>query len=317
MHKLNLTLILVSTCFYLIQAQQLPSFSQYREHISVINPAAIHTDYLIFKYPTSLGASYQKQWVDVPKSPSTQLVRADYYTAGSNGISFGGHILNDVAGPTNYLGLHGRISGRIGWMDSEKSKLTSVSVGINLGAIQYRIDGTEISFLESGDFLENGSESLWMPDVGFGIFAYRKWKKNRNLLYAGFSAPQTFNVKKKFQNQNSQLAIERNPHYYGIIGYLHALNAFSFVESTIWARHVRGIWHLDTNIKLQIDHLLWFGVGLDNHESFLFELGTIVNGRKQNSKNIMKISYAIRFNASIAAIQLGTSHEVNLIQLLN
>ena len=213
-HKLTITIILVYTGLSTLQAQQLPTVPQYREHVTLINPAAVLTDHFIFQYPTSLGIAYRKQWVNVPKSPSTYLVRADHYTSNRNGLSFGGHILKDKIGPTQYIRVQGRISGKLGWLNFDGSQLTSISAGINLGALQYHIDGSEISFLKPGDFLEDTRENLWMPDVGFGLFAYRKWKRSRDILYAGFSVPQAFSIKQRFQNSDNQLLIERNPHYY-------------------------------------------------------------------------------------------------------
>jgi len=315
LHRLTIALILVCTGLSTLQAQQLPTLPQYREHVTLINPAAVLTDHFIFGYPTSLGISYQQQWINVPQPPSTYLIRADHYTAKRNGLSFGGHMLKDEIGPTQYLRVHGRISGRVGWLNTKETQLTSISAGINFGALQYHIDGSKISFLEPGDFLEDASENLWLPDVGFGLFAYRKWKRSKDILYAGFSVPQVFNFKQRFQNSDNQLLIERNPHYYGLAGYLHVLDAFSYIESSIWARYIRGIWHLDANIKWQIDHLLWFGAGIDSTKNALIEVGYIIDGRKPDARYIWKVSYGVRFNSAIAAIQLGTSHEVVLILL--
>jgi len=59
-------------------AQQLPLFTQYRENIGIINPAAFNQDFLIYENNLSFGASYRRQWVGLESGPQTQTIRGEY-----------------------------------------------------------------------------------------------------------------------------------------------------------------------------------------------------------------------------------------------
>ncbi|MEM6771144.1 MAG: type IX secretion system membrane protein PorP/SprF, partial [Bacteroidota bacterium] len=61
-----------------LSAQQLSLFTQYREAATMINPAAMESDWLTFGYNMSFGANYRKQWVGQENSPETQSIRFSY-----------------------------------------------------------------------------------------------------------------------------------------------------------------------------------------------------------------------------------------------
>ena len=96
-----------------LQAQQLSLFTQYRENTTVINPAAVEADYLAYGLNASIGISYRQQWAGISGSPTTQVLRGSYIADGMSGVALmaGGHIINDVTGPTGLTGFYGRIAG--------------------------------------------------------------------------------------------------------------------------------------------------------------------------------------------------------------
>ncbi|MEY4134068.1 MAG: hypothetical protein RL386_418, partial [Bacteroidota bacterium] len=98
MSLLSLCLIFASRPLF---AQQLSLFTQYRENLSLINPAAIETDYLAFGNNVSFGASYRAQWIGLPGNPRTQTIRGTFLADRMSGVALmaGGQLINDQTGP--------------------------------------------------------------------------------------------------------------------------------------------------------------------------------------------------------------------------
>jgi len=104
------SLVLVSKT---LTAQQLSLFTQYRENIGIINPAAVENDYLAFGNNISFGASYRTQWLGISGNPRTQTLRGTFLADQMSGVAImaGGQLINDQTGPTGFTGFYGRIAG--------------------------------------------------------------------------------------------------------------------------------------------------------------------------------------------------------------
>ena len=84
-------ILLLSLLFCLsewVAAQQLPLFTQYREQIGIINPAAIQGDYFIYEHNVSMGGSYRRQWVGLDNAPTTQTIHGQYMYAERGGFGW-------------------------------------------------------------------------------------------------------------------------------------------------------------------------------------------------------------------------------------
>ncbi|MBT8221347.1 MAG: type IX secretion system membrane protein PorP/SprF [Bacteroidia bacterium] len=152
------------SCF----GQQLPLFTQYHDLQSVINPAAITSDYFALDHNVSIGASYRTQWVGINNNPQTQVLRGDYFNADGAGFSLlaGGSVMNDQTGPTGFTGIYGKIGGVI----SGDPAYEGLSLALNLGMVQYRVDITEIKFRDENDILAMENQAEVFMDAGLVCF---------------------------------------------------------------------------------------------------------------------------------------------------
>ena len=73
-------LLLTSLC---VSAQQLPLFTQYRENATIINPAAMESDFFAYGNNVTLGASYRAQWVGLSGAPRTQTIHTGLLADGT------------------------------------------------------------------------------------------------------------------------------------------------------------------------------------------------------------------------------------------
>ena len=175
--KRSLLFLLACSFVLPVFGQQLPLFNQHREHIGLINPAALSSDYLLYENPLTFAGSYRVQWSQFENAPRTQTIQGTHVWSDGDafGLMTGGSIMNDQTGPTGFTGLYGRIAGVL----SDDLYYGGISAGLTFGMVQYRVDGTEIRLREQGDLLADQDYSQWYPDVGLGIYYY-------TLLEGGF-----------------------------------------------------------------------------------------------------------------------------------
>lgn len=307
-------LLLTSLAIY---AQQLPLFTQYRENATIINPAAMESDFFAYGNNVTFGASYRAQWVGLSGSPRTQTIRGSFISLGGAGVNItaGGHLINDVTGPTGFTGIYGRIGGVVG-SDPEYSGL---AIGISGGLVQYRIDANKVKIRDVGDPVASQDNSQLFPDVGVGIYFYNTTGDN-NLFYVGASAPQIFGLNVMFTDENGDFSVERLRHYYAQLGYYIFFDNDSFVELSAWGKYVQGApFNVDFNLRYQLPAALWIGTGMGKGSTTIgpsstnFHIDTgIVLGEAAGFDSTIRFGYGFDYSFSSFGPTAGTTHEVNL-----
>ncbi|MEK7257085.1 MAG: type IX secretion system membrane protein PorP/SprF, partial [Bacteroidota bacterium] len=163
MNRLQRTLLtcLIAGSSFQIFAQQLSLFTQYRENQSIINPAAVNGSYLTHQQNLSFGASYRAQWAGLENAPTTATLRGEYLYTGGGSVSLiaGGYLVNDQTGPTGFTGIYGRIGGLL----SSDPEYAGISIGLSAGAVQYRVNTSEIRLRDEGDILSGADIDGALP----------------------------------------------------------------------------------------------------------------------------------------------------------
>lgn len=295
------------------EAQQLPLFTQYRDNITVINPAAVNSSYWLYDQNLSFGASYRNQWVGLKNSPTTATLRGDYLMDNGNTFSLltGGHLIHDVTGPTGFSGLYGKVGGVI----SGDPYYSGISVALNFGLVQYRVDASEIIYRDEGDAIGAENHTQFFPDVGFGLFAYTQLNGgifDDDYLYGGVSVPQVIGLELAFEGADGEFITQRIQHFYGVLGLYKFLRDDSFVEPSIWIRYAPNApVSADFNLRYQMQNNFWIGAGGSlggfAHTEFGFILGDNVG-----FVNTMKIGYSFDYSFSSYGPFAGGTHEINV-----
>lgn len=290
-------------------AQQLPLFSQYQDNYMAINPAMVSRDYLINEDNLSFGASHRNQWTDFENSPKTQLIRGEYlYENGSFGLLTGGYLINDQTGPTGLTGLYGRIGGIL----AGDPYYGGIALGLSLGIVQYRVDTRELNLRDQNDIVAADNQQQIFPDVGFGLYYYRRLESGDDLIYAGVSIPQTIGLDTEFQDETGNFFLKRMQHFYAQAGMFHFLEDESYLELAGWAKYVQGApVNVSVNFRYQTNSAIWIGIGGSTAGSAHAETGVLIGENAGFNSNI-RIGYGFDYNFSSFGPAAGTTHEISV-----
>jgi len=298
-------------------AQQLPLFTQYRENTSVLNPAAFSHDYLLYENNLSFGASYRRQWVGLDSGPSTQTIRGEYLFTemGSFGLAVGGHLMNDQTGPTGFTGLYGRVAGII----TNDPWDGGLSIGISAGAVQYRVNVTEIYLRDPGDILANDDQSQIFPDVGVGIYYYKLISDGfleESHVYGGVSIPQVVGLNLEFEDEAGNFYTKRIQHYYATLGLYKYIDE-GFLEPSVWVKYTPNApLNIDFNLRYQMSGNFWVGAGGSTSGTVHLEGGLLI-GENMGFDSTVRIGYGFGYSFTSFGPAAGSSHEINVSYSLN
>ena len=305
--------IFLLTTFF-VKAQQLSLFTQYRENTTLINPAALESDFIGYGHNLSIGASYRIQWAGLSGAPRTQTLRASYLSRKGNGVSFmgGGHLINDQTGPTGFTGFYGRIGGIV----SGDPDVSGLAIGLSGGFVQYRVDASEIKLRDQGDNIGTADQSQFFPDVGLGIYYYNQMGRG-NYFYTGLSVPQVIGLDLTFQNDAGEFFTQRIQHFYGLMGMYLFTGDYSFVEPSVWVKYAPNApVNVDFNIRYQTPANLWVGTGASTGGNFHLDAGFII-GDAFAGDDIFRIGYGFDYSFSSFGPTVGSTHEINLTMSLD
>lgn len=291
-----------------VHAQQLSLFTQYRENATIINPAAMESDFLAYGQRMTVGASYRSQWNDISGNPTTQALRFSFIGDNSGAsLMGGGYIMNDQTGPTGFTGAYGRIGAVISG-DPEYSGLV---VALSAGIVQFRVDAGAILLHDPSDVLGSTNQTALFPDIGAGLYFYQMLKSD-NMFYAGLSVPQVAGINLAFKNDVGDFSIQRVQHYYGTLGLYHFFRNDGFIEPSVWIKSVKGAkLNADFNLRYQTSSAIWLGFGGSTARNFHFEAGFNL-GDNVGLYNNLKIAYGYDYSYSTFGPGAGDTHEIQV-----
>jgi len=279
-----------------IQAQQLPLYSNYLMNKFIINPAVAGTqDYFM------VATNNRYQWVGITDAPRTHIlsVNGPHRT---KSIGFGGAVFSDVTGPTSRTGAY--VAYAYHFKIKENAKL---SLGLSGGVLQYKVDGTQITLKEQGDYaLMNSVQTAYVPDFGFGAYYYT------DKLYIGLSVPQFIQSRLKFFETATASLSKLTGHYY-----LNAGNKFRIandweIEPSILLKWgPPAIPQLDLSAKVIYQDYLWAALSLRTQDAFSVMLGY----RTKNDKLLFAYAYDQPIT-NISKYSYGT-HEIMVAAKFN
>lgn len=286
MNRILLLLTFLLSSGYHLSAQQIPLFSQYRENQSVLNPAALNMDFMMYEYNLSAGLSYRSQWTGVGAalgseySPNTKTGRFEAIFPRSK-VFTGLSVIQDEAGPISTLG--GYLRG--GYIISEDPAYGGASLGLSLGLLQYRIDFSHPALMEAPVSIGRDALKKIYPDAGLGLFVYKKMEKGAlegDWIFMGLSVPQLFELNLTTAGTGTDLDVIDTrfvTKVYGQFGLMKYLSGGSLFEAILWAKYVdtfNGV-TLNPNLRYYISNLFWLGAGVDLPLRFDNEVLNVLN----------------------------------------
>ncbi len=304
-----------------VLAQQLPLFSLSRENQGLLNPAAVNSDFMLYKesYRLSLGLTHRSQWVGNAGKTATQTARGEFVGVGESSFAplIGIHMMNDQVGPTSFTGIYGRVATIFG---IEHPNFGGFSAGLQGGLVQFRVKASEIDLLDPDDVVGQSDQSQWHPDVGLGIYYYKnieRYGTETALIYAGISATQLFALDLTFDTNGGEFPLTRQPHFYAMAGVYKFLDAFSFLEISTWIRSVKNVpLDLDINIRYQLRQKFWIGAGSSLDGRLQGEFGLyllqVFEGRNAGNRPLVKLSAGFDYRLINTKNLVDKAFEINL-----
>ena len=247
--------------------QQIPVATIFVESPFAFNPAVAGSD-----NGFKIRLNSRMQWLGFGDGPFTNMVSL-YGPHAVRNIGYGANLTVDQTGPISMLKGNGGFATNF-FITSD----IRTSLGLNLGFIQYKADGSQFDF-PGAPSLNGGSPpavadpaapsvpmSSIMPDAGAGIYVYHfDW-------YVGISAQQLFNNNVKFSAETNDNKLNKiMPHFFLYAGHKFYLGSQKLVfEPTILSRIVPSLpMQLDICARIIYDRNFWGGISARNtFESF-------------------------------------------------
>jgi type IX secretion system PorP/SprF family membrane protein len=315
---LKSTLVFAFVCAYsYVFAQQLPLFTQYRDNLGIINPAAPHSDFLTQNKTISVGGTYRNQWVGLDNSPVTQVLRYEHimaYTGNSFAPLFGTYIMRDVTGPLSMTGLYGKFGAAM----TDDAEVGGFSAALSAGLVAYGLDTDKVKVRDADDVVVAGRRTRLFPDVGLGVYYWKKLDGRGffedDIIAGGLSVPQTIGLNVQFKNDANNLSTRRVQHFYGQFSWLHSIeDQERFLQPSIWIKYAPNApLNVDMNVRYQLIPALWIGAGASTGGNFHAETGFNI-GENAGVEGLLKIGYGFDYSYSRIGPFAGSTHEFNVI----
>lgn len=288
---LSLVMVLLP---YNSRGQQSPMYTQYMFNKFIYNPAAAGIDPFF-----QIRSNNRFQWVGLTDPPITNAL--SYYGPHSTlPMGYGGYIYYDVTGPTSMAGLTGAYAYNIGITDNLR-----LSMGISLGLIQYKVDGTQIILKSNNNpvgptndpALEKAVYSTFVPDANFGLYLYS------DNYYAGFSTTQLINTKLKLYDESTGLN-KLKTHFYLVGGYIFEINNDFKVEPTLLLKGTAPAQvQMDINTRVMYMDMVWLGLSYRTHDALSLLIGYTYDNR-------IHIGYSYDFTVTDMRKYSAGTHEI-------
>jgi len=237
-----------------VSAQQIPISTIFVENPFAFNPAVAGTS-----NGFKVRMDNRMQWVGFGDAPvTTQL---SYFGPHQlRNIGYGGNLNYDKTGPVSSLKMNGAFATNFA-IDFD----IRVSLGLNLGLVQYRVDGTQFDFYNQRDPDAEALQTVmanFRPDAGTGVYVYHHdW-------YVGMSAQQLFNNNLKLAPTGEDSKINRlKTHFYGFAGYrfTDGVSQHWLIEPSILLRSVAGTpFQMDISGRVIYNQQFWGGLSIRN-----------------------------------------------------
>ena len=237
-----------------LQAQQTPLTTQFMTNPFALNPAVAGTNNYF-----QVISNNRFQWVGFTDAPITSV----FGPVVSHPMGWGANITYDVTGPVSMGSVHGAYAYNI-----NINEFMNLSMGLNVGIIQYKIDFTKID-MEFSDPLMDAKENYFLPDANLGVYLYS------STYYGGIVVTHILNNKINIGTDptgDSKL----KSHFYLTGGYKYYVNRDwaiepNFVLKKVWP----APFQLDVNARAWYKNMVWGGFSYRTQEAVSILMGYI------------------------------------------
>lgn len=306
MFKRALAIISIVLVGHVLQAQQLPLYSQYMLNGFIINSAMAGSDGF-----TSFNLTTRQQWFGINYAPRTFSMTAQtrilsrshkikvnlrkgntFIPARSGRMGLGVSIYNDRNGYFGQSGINLSYAYHISFISSQ------LSFGLSGSVTQYKINQDGIQFRLNDPRSIGVTEPIYVPDANVGAYYLRQ------NFYVGISVASLLQSVVKYGNE-SLASYQMKRHYYFLAGYKFYPEVIMAIEPSVLVKTTESFLpQADFSVKAYYYERYWFGLSYRTSNTLIFSLGL--------QKGKVYIGYA--FDYGVSSFQQNTmgSHELNL-----
>ena len=270
-----------------VMGQQIPQYSQYMMNDYVMNPAITgKNDFWEVKSNNRLN------WIGITDAPRTFILSAHGPFRKYN-MGMGVTIFSDVTGPTSRTGAH--ISYAYQLKLSDKLRL---GMGLSIGILQFRIDGTKVDLYQQGDpAFPNAVMSAYSADATFGVNLYHK------NFTVGFSAPQIIGNNLSFDSGQGDGSSTLARHFMLMGAYTFHVGNFGIMPNVLLKYVYPVPPQFDAGLRLDYRDQFWIGASYRHDDAVSFMGGLLY-------KDFLMFGYSYDMNTSNLRNYSDGSHEV-------
>jgi type IX secretion system PorP/SprF family membrane protein len=294
--KKRYTGILIILACLAMQAigQQVPLYTQYMFNKIIYNPAVAGVDPYF-----QIRSNHRFQWVGIADAPLTNAL-AFFGPHKTMPMGYGGYVYHDITGPTSRTSITGVYAYNI-----EVIPDIRLSMGLSVGVMQYRVDGTQITIKDPNDDLLQGVvQTSWVPDANLGLYLYHRD------FWVGFSTAQLINTKLKLYEPG--IGINKlKTHFFLSGGYIYEINSDWKVEPSAMLKGTfpKAI-QFDLNTRVIWQEMVWLGLSYRTNDAISVLLGysyqeriyfgysydITLSGLRQYNTGTHEVMFGYRFN---------------------
>ena len=225
MKKINILTGLLIFLSLNIWSQQEGLVSQYRQQMSLFNPAAVSVDGV-----SRLSILHRRQWVNIPSSPISTSLTYGFYS-GKN-VGLGLSIVSDKVfiEQSTFVGID--YSYRL-----QLDQLTTLYLGVKAGGNFYSLNTFNLNTYNPS-YIDPSLSSMsnFMPNLGVG--AYIK----RGDFYLSIGIPRLLSTERARTSNGRVTSVRDLLHVYSSVGYDFVLNKVQDIhlKPSIFTRNVIG-----------------------------------------------------------------------------
>lgn len=277
-----------------ISAQQIPVSTIFVENPFAFNPAVAGSD-----NGFKLRTDHRIQWMGFGDGPFTNMV-SGYGPHRSRPMGYGVNLTVDKTGLISMLKANAGYAYNI-FITSD----VRASFGLNLGFIQYSVDGTQFEHMTDPNDPKAPETmmSSFNPDAGAGLYVYHyDW-------YFGLSAQQLFSNNVKFSKDAPKDPENKlKTHFFGYGGYKFYSNKL-VIEPAILARMVSSLpMQFDINARVMYNTQIWGGISARNTLDSFNDLSLIFGYIHER-----RISISIAYDFIFADIRSYTPGTIEIV----
>jgi len=273
-------------------AQQNPQFSNFLFNAFAVNPANAG-----LKKCLDARAGFRTQWVGFENNPRTIFVNAHQRIeaiSNERGIIHGAgiNIEADNTGPSSRTGMHLNYAIHV-----PLTRKVRISFGLAFGALQYRLDASQLNVSNQADPIVQQSQSeLVFPDIKAGVWLYSKY------WFIGFSGAHLTNPTLNDIGTDTQL----QPNFNLMAGRIfESGERMSYIPAAQFKFTGNSVPSIDVNFWADYDNRVALGVAFRSQDA--------VSGMlKFNFLDYFTLAYAYDFTYSKVRYGSSNSHEIIL-----